>query len=70
MYLAKTRIRLSIRAVLLESSLFALWIFKDTKLVYADGNGSDQTARMYRPMFIFAGQTCHFAGFVVTWLYS
>ena len=69
-YRAKTRISLGIRPVWPESSLCALWVAKDPMTLHADGEDSDQTARMPRLIWIFARRTCHFAGFVVRRLKS
>ena len=35
---------------------------------WAHNEDSDQTARMLRLIWVFAGRTCHFSGFVVLWL--
>ena len=63
---AKTQISLGIRPVWPESSLCALWVAKDPKFLHADSEDSDQTERMPRLIWVFAGQICHFVGFV-TW---
>ena len=35
---------------------------------WAHSEDSDQTARMPRQIWVFAGHTCHFVGFVILWL--
>ena len=54
---AKIQISLRIRAVWSESSLSAFSIAKDTKILYADNEDSDQTARMRRLIWVFVGRT-------------
>ena len=61
---AKTQISLSIRPVWLESSLCAKWVAKDPSFLHADSEDSDQTGRMPMLIWVFAGRTCHFVGFV------
>ena len=63
---AKTQISLGIRSVWSESSLCAYWVAKDPKFLHADSEDSDQTARMPRLIWVFAGRICHFAGFVMS----
>ena len=65
---AKTQISLGIRPVWLESSLCAQWVAKDPSFLHADSEDSDQTGRMPRLTWVFAGRTCHFVGFVTRWL--
>ena len=65
---AKTRISLGIRPVWSESSLCAQWVAKDPIFLHADSVDSDQTGRMPRLIWVFAGRTCHFVGFVTRWL--
>ena len=62
---AKTQISLGIRPVWPESSLCALWVDKDSIFLHADSEDSDQTGRMPRLIWVFAGSTCHVAGFVI-----
>ena len=62
---AKTQISLGIRLVWSESSLCARWVAKDTAFLRADSEDSDQTGRMPRLIWGFAGRTCHFIGFVM-----
>ena len=54
---AKTQISLYIRPVLSESSLCAEWVAKDSMCFYADSEDSDQTGRMPRLIWVFAGRT-------------
>ena len=62
---SKTRISLGIRPVWSESSLFAQWVAKDPMFLNADSEDSDQTGRMPRLIWVFAGRICHFVGFVM-----
>ena len=45
-------------------------IAKDPRYLHADCEGSDQTGRMPRLIWVFAGCTCHFTGIVMLWLIS
>ena len=54
---AKTRISLGIRPVWSESSLCAQWVVKDPSFLHADSEDSDQTGRMPRLIWVFAGCT-------------
>ena len=54
---AKTQISLGIRPVWSESSLCAQWIAKDQSFLHADSEDSDQTGRMPRLIWVFAGRT-------------
>ena len=54
---AKTRISLGIRPVWSESSLCAQWVAKDRSFLHADSDDSDQTGRMPRLIWVFAGRT-------------
>ena len=65
MCLAKTQISLGIHPVWSEPSLCAQWIAKDPSFLHADSEDSDQTGRMPRLIWVFAGRTCHFVGFVM-----
>ena len=51
-----------------QSSLSTKWVAKDPSLLHADSEDSDQTGRMPRLIWVFAGRTCHFVGFVTHWL--
>ena len=62
---AKTQISLGIRPVWSESSLCTQWVFKDPNFLKANREDSNQTGRMSRLIWIFAGRTCHFVGFVM-----
>ena len=65
---AKTQISLGIRPVWSESSLCAQWAAKDPSFLRADSEDSDQPGRMPRLIWVIAGRTCHFVGFVMMWL--
>ena len=54
---AKTQISLGIRPVWSESSLFAQWVAKDPSFPHADSEDSDQTGRMPKLIWVFAGRT-------------
>ena len=54
---AKTQISLGICPVWSESSLWAQWVAKDPRFLYADSEDSDQTGRMPRLIWVFAGRT-------------
>ena len=54
---AKTLIRLGGCPVWSESSLCAQWVAKDPKVLHADSEDSDQTGRMPRLIWVFAGRT-------------
>ena len=60
---AKSQISLRIRAVWSESSLCAQWEAKDPRFLHADSEDSDQTGRMPRLIWVFAGRTGHFDGY-------
>ena len=55
--LAKTQISLGIRPVRSESSLCTQWVAKDPGFLHADSEDSDQTGRMPRLIWVFAGRT-------------
>ena len=57
---AKTQISLGIRPVWSEFSLYAQWVAKDPRFLHADSEDSNQTGRMPRLIWVFAGRTCHF----------
>ena len=65
---AKTQISLGIRNVWSESSLCAQWVAKDPGFPHVDSEDSDQTERMSRLIWVFAGRKSHFVGFVMLWL--
>ena len=54
---AKTQISLGIRPVWSESSLYAHWVAKDPSFLHADSEDSDQTGRMPKLIWVFAGRT-------------
>ena len=54
---AKTQISLGIRPVWSEPSLCAQWVAKDTIVLHADSEDSDQTGRMPRLIWVFDGRT-------------
>ena len=54
---AKTQISLGIRPVWSESSLCTQWVAKDPSFLHADNEDSDQTMRMPKLMWVFAGRT-------------
>ena len=62
---AKTQISLGIRLIWSESSLCAQWVGKDPSFLHAESEDSDQTGRMSRLIWGFAGRTCNFVGFVM-----
>ena len=62
---AKTQISLGICPVWSESSLCAQCVAKDPSFLLADNEDSDQTWRMPRLIWVYAGRTCHFVGFVM-----
>ena len=53
----KTHISLGIRPVLSESSLCTQWVAKDPSFLHTDSEDSDQTGRMPRLVWVFAGRT-------------
>ena len=66
---AKTQISLGIRPIWSESSLSAWRKFGSSCATHwAHSEDSDQTGRMPRQIWVFAGRTCHFVGFVMRWL--
>ena len=40
------------------------WVAKDPSFLHADSEDSDQTGPMPTLIWVFAGLTCHFIGFV------
>ena len=61
---AKTQISLGIRPVWSESSLSAWKKLESLATHWAHSEDSDQIGRMPRLIWVFAGRTCHFVGFV------
>ena len=62
---AKTRISLGIRPVWSESSLSAWRKLSSLVIHWAQSEDPDQTGRMPRLIWVFAGRTCHFVGFIM-----
>ena len=65
---SKTQIILGIRPVWSESSLSAWRNIKSLATHCAHSEDSDQTGWMPRLIWVFAGRTSHFVGFVIRWL--
>ena len=55
---------LDIRSVWSEFSLCAQWVAKDLSFLHTDSEDPEQTGRMPRLIWVFAGRTCHFVGYV------
>ena len=53
----KTQMSLGICPVWSESSLYVQWLAKDPSFLHADSEDSDQTERMARLIWVFAGRT-------------
>ena len=70
MHPAKTQISLGIHPVWSETSLCTQWVAKDPSFLHLDSEDSDQTGRMPRLIWVFAGRTCHCVGFVMSRLIS
>ena len=64
---AKTQISLGICPVWSKTSLCAQWVAKNPSFLHADSQDSDQTGWMPRLIWVFAGRTFHFVGFVMRW---
>ena len=60
--LRKTQISLGIRPVWSESLLCVQWVAKGSVLLQADSEDSDQTGRMQRLIWVFAGRTVKIHG--------
>ena len=65
---AKPQISLGIRPVWLVASLSAWRKLESLATHWAHSEDPDQTERMPRLIWVFAGRTCHFVGFVMRWL--
>ena len=63
---AKTQISLGIRPVWSEYSLSAWWKLGPLATHWAHSEDSDQTGRMPRLIWVFAGRTGQFVGFVMS----
>ena len=61
---ANTQISLGIRPVWSESSLSAWRKLGSLATQWVQSKDSDQTGRIPRLIWVFAGRTCHFVGFV------
>ena len=44
------------------------WVAKNPSFLHADNKDSDQTGRMPRLIWVFAGRTGNFVGFDMMWL--
>ena len=64
------QIRLGIRPIWSESSLSTWRNLGSLASHWAYSEDFDQTGRMPRLIWFFAGHTCHFVGFVMLWLIS
>ena len=62
---AKTQISLGIRPVWSESLLCTQWVAKDPSFLHVDSEDSDQTGRMSRLIWVFAGRTATLLVFVM-----
>ena len=51
-----------------ESSLCVQLVANDPRNLHADSEDSDQTGRTPKLIWVLAGCTCHFVGFVMLWL--
>ena len=74
MSVSKRRLRSTWASAQSDQSIHCTqWVAKDPRFLHADSEDSDQTGRMPRLIWVFAGHTCHFVGFVMrqlTLLYS
>ena len=61
----KTQISLGICPVWSESSQCTQLVAEDPVFLHADNEDSDQTGQMPRLIWVFAGRTGHFVGFVM-----
>ena len=62
---AKSQISLGIRQVWSELLPCAFWLAKDPMFLQAVIEDSDQTGRLPRLIWVFAGSTCHLVGFAM-----
>ena len=62
---AKTQVSLGIHPVWSEFSLCSQWVAKDLKFLHVDSEDSDQTGRIPRLVWVFAGCTGNTVGFVM-----
>ena len=56
-HLCPAKIQISLRIRTVESESF--WGAQDAKLLHADKEGSDMTARMHMLIWFFIGHTCY-----------
>ena len=61
----RRQISLGIRPVWSGSLMFTQWVTKDPSFLHEDSKDSAQTGLMPRLIWVFAGRTCHFVGFVM-----
>ena len=64
----KPQISLGIHPFWSESLLCTQWVAKNPRFLHVDSKDSDQTGQMPRLIWVFAGRTCSFVGFVMCWL--
>ena len=62
---AKIQISLGICPVWSELSMYAQWVAKDPMFLHVNSKDFDRTGWMPRLIWVFAGRTGHFVGFVV-----
>ena len=62
---AITQISLDIDQVWSESSMCAHSVTRDSSFLHAYSEDSDQTGRIPSLIWVFAGRTCFFVGFVM-----
>ena len=53
-----------------QSSLCVLLVATESSFLHANSEDSDQTGRMPRLIWVFAGRKCHFVGFAIRWRIS
>ena len=66
---AKTQISLGICPVWSKSWLCTQWEAYRPSFFHADSEDADQTGRVPRLIWVFAGRKAHFVGFVMRWFY-
>ena len=68
LYGQRRQTSLDIQPVWIESLQCAQWVAEDPRFLHADSEDTDQTwqtGQMPRLIWVFAGCTCHFVGFVM-----
>ena len=55
----------SFKMIFSKSDFIHIFVAKDPRFLQADSKDSDQTGRIPRLIWVFAGHTCHFVGFVM-----